>query len=482
MKKAITALAATLATLTLVPTPDAEAVSPEHRAKAEAMIDGAVGFLRAQQDEGTGGWAVPPAGQDRPVFPGITALVINGMLMSPDISFDDPSVERGVSFILSHQNPDGGIYDRILPAYNTALSLSALARVRTAEAGAAIPPAREFLKSLQWSEDAASNPTTGRVTREHPFYGGIGYGGSTRPDNSNLNLALQGLRDAGVSSEDPVFQRALVFLQRTQMLDSVNDMPYADGSEQGGFIYATSPTGDELGVGESKAGTFVETLSDGTEASRLRAYGSMTYAGFKSYLYADLPRDDERVTAALGWIGDNYTLDENPGIGDQGLYYYFVTFSRALDAWGSSEIEAKAGVFEGEMRWNLATKRVVPSVSIRTEDFGRVLFSALYTDEILGADRPVTVDRPDGSRHVIEFLSEVRSPEPTGDLGADGKRWADVRITVYRPTNWAGDLIDRLAELQQDDGSFAVRHPRWMEDNQVLITAYALLALQHAID
>ena len=32
--------------------------------------------------------------------------------------------------------------------------------------------------------------------------------------------------------------------------------------------------------------------------SRLRSYGSMSYAGFKSLIYAKLPRNDERVLAA----------------------------------------------------------------------------------------------------------------------------------------------------------------------------------------
>jgi squalene-hopene/tetraprenyl-beta-curcumene cyclase len=140
------------------------------------------------------------------------------------------------------------------------------------------------------------------------------------------------------------------------------------------------------------------TLPDGTKASRLRAYGSMTYAGFKSYIFANLDRDDPRVTTAYDWIRRNYTLQENPGTGTDGMYYYFVTFARALDAWG------------------------LPT---------------------------------------IETLAEGGAPVETRD--------------------WASDLIARLAELQNPDGSFQVIDDRWMEDNPVLITAYALLALQHAV-
>jgi squalene-hopene/tetraprenyl-beta-curcumene cyclase len=215
---------------------------------------------------------------------------------------------------------------------------------------------------------------------------------------SNLQLMLQGLKDSGVSSNDEVFHRALTFLARTQMHGSVNDMPYAEGSEQGGFIYSTGPSGDEMTVGESKAGTIEESLDDGTRVSRLRCYGSMTYAGFKSYIYADLGRDDERVRMAYDWLRAHYTLEENPGLGMQGFYYYMVTFSRALDAWG------------------------------------------LPTIETIDENGSVTGER-----------------------------------------DWANDLIDRLAGLQKEDGSFENLHDRWLEGDPTLVTAYALVALQHAV-
>src|SRR5690606_41142766 len=38
--------------------------------------------------------------------------------------------------------------------------------------------------------------------------------------------------------------------------------------------------------------------------------------------------------------------------------------------------------------------------------------------------------------------------------------------------DWQNDLVDRLAELQNEDGSFRPIDDRWMESNPVLITAY----------
>ncbi|MBX3353773.1 MAG: hypothetical protein KF684_12645 [Phycisphaeraceae bacterium] len=410
-------LAAFVATAAIV-CPASLATDAAHREQAREMIDRALAYLRTQQDAQTGGWAVNPSG---PNYPAITGLVVRGMLLDPRIDARDESVRRGVEFMLRYQQPDGGIYDRVLPSYNTALCLSALALVQRENAAAAIKPAQDFLRSLQWSEQSDVPESTPeapeKVTREHPFYGGMGYGRHGRPDLSNTALALQALHDSGLSSDDPAFQRALVFLARCQMVEGVNDMPYAQGSSQGGFIYSTSINAEQVGSGQTQVGvpeSFVEeTMDDGTRVSRLRAYGSMTYAGFKSMLYANLSRDDVRVREAYDWMRRNYTLEENPQIGTEGMYYYLVMFSRAMDAWG---------------------------------------------------DPHITPLRPAGGEGVGNATA----------LPSDALVEGDSRV-------WGNDLVQRLAELQNPDGSFRPLNDRWMENNPVLITAYALNALQHAV-
>jgi len=186
------------------------------------------------------------------------------------------------------------------------------------------------------------------------------------------------------------------FVERCQMADAVNDQDYANGSKQGGFIYSTGEDGKTAGRGQSEVGTIEETMDNGEKVSKLRCYGSMTYAGFKSYIYAGLPKNDPRVTMAMDWIGRNYTLAENPGAGKDGQYYFYVMFSRALDATGSAKIDT---------------------------------------------------------------------------IAADGKK---------TPHDWQNDLIDQLATMQNEDGSFKSINARWMENMPVLISAYSLLALEHA--
>ena len=71
-----------------------------------------------------------------------------------------------------------------------------------------------------------------------------------------------------------------------------------------------------------------EKLSGGKVA--LRSYGSMSYAGLLSFIYAKMDASDPRVAAARDWLGRNYTIKENPGMGPQGMFYYFHTMAKAL--------------------------------------------------------------------------------------------------------------------------------------------------------
>ncbi len=395
-------------------------LSPAAAAKAKELKSKAIAFLRSKQDAATGAWGVKDGVAP---FPGYTGLVLTGFAMesptgklSPAEIAKDKELSAALAYLIKTQMPDGGIYNKMLPSYNTAICLSALAHFDTPESKSAIAKGLPFLKSLQYSESAVSveglPDTAAPVDKSNAFYGGWGYGRSGRPDLSNTQWAMDALVDCGVPSDDPAFQRALVFVKRCQMAESVNDQPYAKGSKQGGFIYATSESKDKVGSGQSQIGTIEETLDDGTKVSRLRCYGSMTYAGFKGLLYAGLKKDDPEVKLAFEWIQKNYSVAENPGAGTDGLYYYYVTFARALAASG--------------------------------------------VDIIPPAPLALPATPPDPSK-------PPSIPQPP------------------MPHNWREDLIARLAELQEPDGSFKPFKDRWLETDPVLITAYSLVALQHAV-
>ena len=159
--------------------------------------------------------------------------------------------------------------------------------------------------------------------------GGFGYGTRKRPDLSNTQIALQAFHDAKISSDDPVFQRAINFLTKTQNLKYKNSLPWVN--DDGGFIYTPANGGESLSsefIGEGRHGEKMPENMDRT----LRSYGSMTYAGYKSLLYAGLSKEDLRVKEALKWISQHWTMEENPGLGQQGYYYYIHAMSRALTA------------------------------------------------------------------------------------------------------------------------------------------------------
>ncbi|MCC6578962.1 MAG: hypothetical protein IT440_00855, partial [Phycisphaeraceae bacterium] len=242
--------------------------------------------------------------------------------------------------------PDGGIHAGMLENYNTAICLSTLALVNDQPGvQAIIAKAQNNLRDTQWHDQ--NDPAGKAVNDSHAFFGGAGYGHHGRPDLSNTQIMLEGLHDSGLDCKDPAFVRAMVFITRCQGVPQ-NTFCGDKIQPDGGFIYATSIDKDHIGVPESAASPeLMDEAKLGKPVSGLRTYGSMTYAGFKSYLYAQLDRKDPRVVAAYNWICRNYTLDANPGMSEQGryqgLFYYYMTFARAFEAWGQPTLVAADG-------------------------------------------------------------------------------------------------------------------------------------------
>ncbi len=187
-----------------------------------------------------------------------------------------------------------------------------------------IQKAIAFLKGIQWDENEEH-------TIESTFYGGQGYGSHKRPDASNTSFFMDALKAAGEDPESEAFQKAALFMARCQNLSTPSNTAEwatkATEDDRGGFIYTA------VGEGESKSEPTAETPTGG-----LRSYGSMTYAGLKSFLYAGVDKDDIRVQAALDWIGRHYDLTSNPGMGQQGLYYYYHVFAKTLSIYGEESI------------------------------------------------------------------------------------------------------------------------------------------------
>ncbi len=263
-----------------------------------------VNFLKTTQGD-DGSWTSATQ-------PGITAMACFG-LVSAGVKADESTLKKGLNHLLSYRKNDGGIYHPETAHKNYETSLAMLALVGANSDGrytTQIKDAEKFLRGLQWDE-------TEGLDKSNPSFGGAGYGKSQRPDLSNTTFLLDALKAAGVKADDPAMKNALVFVSRCQNLESeFNTTEFAAKVNDGGFYYTPAAGGT------SQAGK----NADGG----LRSYASMTYAGLKSMLYAGLSKDDKRVKAALDWLRKFYSVDQNPGLDQQGLYYYYHTFARTL--------------------------------------------------------------------------------------------------------------------------------------------------------
>ena len=281
------------------------------------VVDAAYAALKARQNP-DGGF-VPKLGG-----PGVTALVAAALIRHGRTPAD-PVVAGALAYLEKSVQPDGGVYDKGLANYTTCLAILAF---KEANAGgkydAVIAAAAKFVRTLQ----AGGDPGTVE-------FGGVGYDGKSRPDVSNTQFFVEALTAAGAGPDDPAVKKAITFLGRSQNEPGeFNTQPFAAAAaaaDRGGFVY------NPLDAGNPKS-------DKRTAAGGLRSEGGMTYAGLKSFLYAGVTKDDARVKAAVKWVRQHYTLSENPGMGQVGLYYYYHTFAKAMTAVGEDEFADAAGV------------------------------------------------------------------------------------------------------------------------------------------
>ena len=297
-----------------------------------AMVQRSVDYLRqhGQADDGSfsGTTGIGPTG-----------LVISGLL-SVGIMPQDPMVAKGLKYLEEHAQTDGGIYtlDSKHRNYDTCIAILALSKANQDQRyEALLDKAEAFVKGIQWDEGEGKQPSD-------PFYGGAGYGSHSRPDLSNTTFLVDALQSLGNGPEDEAIQKALEFVSRCQNLESpANNTEFAAKVNDGGFYYTVAAGG------ESKAG---EEPNGG-----LRSYGSMTYAGLKSMIYAGVGKQDKRVQAATDFLRKHYDLESNPGVGQQGLFYYYHTMAKALDALDEPQFVDASGAshqWKSEMRAKLA--------------------------------------------------------------------------------------------------------------------------------
>ncbi len=288
------------------------AAGENSHAEIAPLVERGIAFLDAAQDE-NGSYSSFSG-------TGVTSLVTTALLRHGR-GVDDPQIAQALEYLQTQVKPDGGIYKQGSRYRNYETCLAMLCFFEANRGGgydSLLDGAEAFVKKLQWDGGEGHDESS-------TSYGGAGYGSHSRPDLSNTTYLIDALKTVGNGPDDPAMQRALAFVSRCQNLETEhNDTKFAAKNPDGGFYYTVAAGGT------SQAGK--------TPGGGLRSYGSMTYAGLKSMIYAGVGPEDSRVQAAFEWAKQHYTISENPGMGNNGLYYYFHTFAKALDAIGEETI------------------------------------------------------------------------------------------------------------------------------------------------
>ena len=305
---------------------DTDALDVQRAATAQKLINGGVAFLLAQQ-QGDGSWSINGANR-----PAITGLALKVLLGHRDFGPDHPAVRRGLDVLMSYRQKDGGIYDprEGVANYTTAIAMMALTAAGRGGDDLIVAGAVRYMRGRQIVPGSES-PDGKAIEEGDARIGGVNYGKTGEADMVNHEYWLEALKSAGVSGQDEAIQRSVQFVSNLQNLDETSKFAVG-GTDDGGF--RTNDGGFCYNPAESKAGG-------------MRSYGTVTYAGFKSLLYAGVSRNDPRVVGAFDWIRTYWRLDSNPNMPEaqsrQGLYYYYQVFAKALRAWGEASITDMQG-------------------------------------------------------------------------------------------------------------------------------------------
>ena len=289
---------------------------------AAVAIDAALGagtkFLLASQSA-DGHWSDAQ-------MPALTALPLWALTGAKAEGKDvDEARQKAAKFVLSTQRPDGGFYvpkpgrgGSGLGNYNTSVCLASLFDSGLAPRGALLS-ARTYIASSQ-------------LTGDDTMAGGFGYEKVSRrryADLSNTSYAMDAMARTA-SIEELRTSGGRVDINWAKALSFVENLQKKEGPEKGGAAYnERTPQG---GTATNAAGRV-----------SLRAYGSMSYAAVLSMCSAKLSRGDPRVRNALEYCSKYWSVEENPGMGSQGLYYYYDIVARALSAAAVDELKAPDG-------------------------------------------------------------------------------------------------------------------------------------------
>lgn len=285
-----------------------ETVTPDHPTVTplevqDAVVKGLDWFARSQNFDGSWAGSV-----------GVTGLVVM-CFTNAGFDYTNTTVQKALSHLRNFYNPlEGSLADSFLN-YETAISLMAMAAAGDPQDADKYPVMVGFLDRLQFSDDSIYGKTDPWFHGGWPNYAGI-------PDVSNSQFTLLGLQSAELMIESitipkRMWANATTFMNNCQNLPDINQMPWAHNESlpsygDGGFVYNAYRSRTDLGE------------------QMFESYGSITTAGYYSYLVSGNDDRQPEVAAARSWMDREYSLEVNPRMAGKGLFYYLWTQTRAL--------------------------------------------------------------------------------------------------------------------------------------------------------
>lgn len=270
-------------------------------------------------------------------YPAMTALGLWAFARS-DPPRRNEVCAKAASFIERFVQQDGGIYKPAtggrgsggLSTYNTAICMIALHTYNKSAYAEILLNARKFMASSQLLGDS---PGAGGFGYDRPTKRTAQRGRPPRGDLSNTGWAAYAMRQTqDLEDLRPGGQRVDIDWDATlQFIEKLQNRDKDDPEHYGGFGYT---------IGGERGGSFVSE-KDGTV--QLRGYGSMTYAGLETMIFAQVDRTDPRVRSALRWAARHWSVDENPGMGRKGLFYYYNIMAKALSLCGEDTLHSPDG-------------------------------------------------------------------------------------------------------------------------------------------
>ena len=240
-------------------------------------------------------------------------------------------VAKALKYLETKIKKDGGVYDQGLSNYMTSLAIVAFKETNAGgKYDKVIDAATKYVRSLQFDEG---------LTEKDPKFGGAGLRQAEpkgRPDLSNTQFLVEALLAGGRAEGRPGIKKALVVHQPQPEPEERVQRPAVrgEGHRRGQGRLRLQPA--RPGQREER-----EAHGGGRPAER----GRDDLRGAQELpLRRRVEGRPAREGGASRGSASTTRSTENPGQGQAGLFYYYHTFAKAMDALGEDQFEDAKGV------------------------------------------------------------------------------------------------------------------------------------------